>query len=341
LSKRILIIGPAWVGDMVMAQSLFKELKQQDNSIILDVVAPNWSRALLERMPEVRHAHPMPVGHGALQLRQRYRIAQTLKSYQYDQAVVLPNSWKSALIPWLTNIPKRTGYLGECRWGLLNDPRILNKKRYPLMVDRFVALATEKSEKLNTMTASHPRLVVQPALRQEALEKFSLATHPKHPILVLCPGAEFGASKRWPEQYYAKVALAKQKEGWSVWLMGSQNDKIVAAHIQAETNGKCVDLTGKTTLGEAIDLLSLATMVVTNDSGLMHIAAALERPLVAVYGSTDPGFTPPLGMTSKIVRLSMQCSPCFKRECPLKHHACLQQLKPERVLTAMKAVESK
>lgn len=339
MEKRILVVGPAWVGDMVMAQSLFKALKERDGEVLLDVLAPNWSRALLERMPEVQLAHAMPIGHGALHLKQRYNIASMLKTYRYDQAFVLPNSWKSALIPWFAKIPVRTGYFGECRLGLLNDVRLLDKKRLPLMVERFVALATAKGDAITTENSSPairpPRLIVEEASRQQAVEKFSLQSFMTRPILALCPGAEFGASKRWPEQYYAKVALEKQKEGWSVWLFGSQNDRAVAAKIQAGTNDACIDLTGKTNLGEAIDLLSLATIVISNDSGLMHIAAALEKPLVAVYGSTSPGFTPPLGTAAQIVRLSLPCSPCFKRECPLKYHACMQDLHPEMVLNAV------
>lgn len=338
MKKKILIVGPAWVGDMVMAQSLFKTLHEQEDSPILDVLAPNWSRALLDRMPEIRQSHSMPVGHGSLQLKTRYGLAQTLKSYQYDQAIVLPNSWKSALIPWWAKIPKRTGFLGECRWGLLNDARRLDKQTLPLMIDRFVSLAfAEKAfnPKEKKKELPYPRLIVQESLREQAVEKFGLQSQITKPILALCPGAEFGASKRWPESYYAEVALAKQKEGWSVWLFGSQNDSKTAARIQAESGSACIDLTGKTNLGEAIDLMSLATFVVTNDSGLMHVAAALERPLIAVYGSTDPGFTPPLEVAAKIVRLSLPCSPCFKRECPLKHHRCMQDLHPEKVLDLM------
>lgn len=331
-----MIVGPAWVGDMVMAQSLFKTIKAFNSTTIIDVLAPNWSRALLDRMIEVRQAHSMPLGHGVLNLKERYRIAQTLKPYQYDQAIVLPNSWKSALIPWWAKIPTRTGFLGECRWGLLNDVHYLNKEKLPLMIDRFNALADKTlANKHPQPKHPYPHLTVQPDLQTAAIEKFSLQASSQKPILALCPGAEFGPSKRWPEQYYAKVAAKKLKEGWSVWLFGSANDSSVASVIQAETQNQCVDLTGKTSLGEAIDLLSLASLVLTNDSGLMHVAAALEKPLIAVYGSTSPGFTPPLYEKAKIVRLSLPCSPCFKRECPLKHHACMQTLTPEQVLKAM------
>jgi heptosyltransferase-2 len=337
--KNILIVGPAWIGDMVMAQTLFKAIKANDSTTVIDVLAPDWSRPLLERMPEVRQSYAMPIGHGALQLKQRYQIANSLKPFDYSQAIVLPNSWKSALIPWWAKIPKRTGFLGECRFGLLNDYRILNKKSLPRMIDRFVALAYEKNSSIKPVVP-FPQLEINPLSVAQVLEKFAIKRDLSQPILALCPGAEFGASKRWPESYYAAVAKAKIKEGWSVWVFGSKNDMPVAERIQAEADHQCVDFTGKTNLGEAMDLLSLATMVVSNDSGLMHIAAALDRPLIAVYGSTDPGFTPPLGEHSQIVRLSLPCSPCFKRECPLQHHHCMRELLPEKVLNAMDSVRS-
>jgi len=320
-----------------MAQSLFKTLKAQNKDVVIDVLAPDWSRPLLDRMPEVRKAYPMPIGHGVLNLKERHQIGISLRNEAYRQAILLVNSWKSALIPWWAGIPKRTGFLGECRIGLLNDIRILDKKRLPRLIDRFASLAYEKEIPLK-QPVPFPTFKIDPNCVQKAVAKFSVEADLERPILALCPGAEFGSSKRWPESYYAKVALAKQKEGWAVWLFGSKNDKAVAARIQNETQNQCVDFTGKTGLDEAIDLLSLAATVVTNDSGLMHIAAALSKPLVAVYGSTDPGYTPPLGDTSSIVRLSLPCSPCFKRECPLKHHKCMQDLHAEKVLAAMETV---
>lgn len=346
--KQILIVGPAWIGDMIMAQSLFRTLKQLNHEIAIDVLAPDWSRPLLERMQDVRLAHSLPVGHGALQLKRRYKIAKDLKLHNYDQAIVLPNSWKSALIPWFAKIPKRTGWLGEMRWGLLNDVRRLDKKAVPRMVDRFVLLAHPKGITTNCTNDTLPKLEIDSKLVAVALSKFGLdsaipsANMSKNakPILALCPGAEFGSSKRWPEEYYAELANAKLREGWAVWLFGSKNDKTVSQKIQSLTHEGCIELTGKTSLGEAIDLLSTVTAVVSNDSGLMHIAAALDKPLVAVYGSTDPTFTPPLNAKAKITRIStLPCSPCFKRDCPLQHHACMRDLTPKQILETLKALE--
>lgn len=350
--SKILIIGPAWVGDMVMAQTLFMSLKARHPENELHVLAPPWTHPLLARMPEVARAIELPLKHGELGLKTRYRIAQSLKAQNYDESIVLPNSWKSALIPWFTGIPKRTGYKGECRYGLLNDVRILDKKLFPKMIEQFAALAYPKGTAAEMIKEylPFPALAVSSDSLEKTCEKFKLLAsanvfssdsrsspiqNPKHlskPILAICPGAEFGPSKRWPEHHYANVANAKLAEGWEVFLFGSRNDEKVCDKIQSLTNSKCLNFTGRTSLGEAIDLLSLASLVLTNDSGLMHIAAALNKPLVAVYGSTSPAFTPPLHPGARIVRNNLPCSPCFKRECPLKHHRCMEDLKPATVL---------
>lgn len=349
--NKALIVGPAWVGDMVMAQSLFKVLKQQDPNRAVDVLAPDWSRPLLERMPEVRRAIPLSVPHGVLNLKLRYQLAQTLREEDYQEAFVLPNSWKSALIPCWAKIPKRIGYRGEMRFGLLNDLRILDKAALPRMVERFVALAYDKeSDPPKASDTPIPCLRTEEKSVNEALAKFQMEKHaigiekhdtekPMKRILALCPGAEFGASKRWPEQHFAAVANQKLDEGVEVWIFGSKNDMAVSEEIQKNTEHRCVDFTGRTSLGEAIDLLSLSTAVISNDSGLMHIAAALNKPLVAVYGSTDPGFTPPLNHEARIARLNIECSPCFKRVCPLEHNRCMKDLTPDRVLDTLNALE--
>lgn len=333
--RKALIVGPSWVGDMVMAQTLFKVLKANDQDILIDVLAPDWSRPLTARMPEVDDAIVMPVGHGVLDLKKRWQIGRFLRSKQYDEAYVLPNSFKSAIIPFLAGIPKRVGWRGEWRYGLLNTVHILNKARYPLMIERFIALGLAKQAQL-PKPLPLPSLVHDQNNLEQAKLKFSLNTN--QPILVLCPGAEFGPSKRWPEYYFADVAKVYLEKGWQVWLFGSAKDASVTADIQESTQHRCIDLAGKTSLADAIDLMSLADLVVSNDSGLMHIGAALGRPLIAIYGSTDPGFTPPLGEKIEIVRTKEACSPCFKRICPLNHHACMQGLKPIQVLAACEIV---
>ncbi len=337
---KVFVVGPSWVGDMVMAQSLFKELRRLYPDAVIDVLAPAWSRPILEAMPEVRRPIDMPVGHGKLMFKARKVLAKQLVPEKYDWAIVLPNSLKSALIPWLAKIPRRTGWRGEMRYGLLNDIRKLDKQALPLMVERFVALAQPKGQ-------PHLDNIVYPSLELKAEEvaevksRFGIDT--TLPILGLCPGAEFGAAKQWSAEHYAVVAQDHLNRGGQVWLFGSENDQVVCREIifglsAAKTN--VCDFSGQTSLQEAVVLISLVSQVVSNDSGLMHVAAALGRPLVAVYGSTSPDFTPPLSRQVQLVQLGIDCSPCFERTCPYGHYKCLRDLKPDRVIQALASLES-
>jgi heptosyltransferase-2 len=326
----ILVIGPSWVGDMMMAQSLFKALRLRQPVPRIHVLAPAWTRPLLERMPEVEHSIDMPLGHGRLALRQRRRLGRSLREAGYTQAIVLPNSWKSALTPFWARIPVRTGWRGEMRYGLLNDVRKLDKKQLPTTVQRFVALGASDAEHIPT-----PKLDIKAFSVQKALQQLGLRKSARRRVLALCPGAEFGDSKRWPAAYYGKLAKLWTARGWDVWLFGSANDRVVCADVNGFSGGQCSDLSGRTSLAQAVDLLSLADLVVTNDSGLMHVAAALGHPLVALFGSTDPQHTPPLSQRAKSISLHLPCSPCFARDCPLGHSHCMMRLPLQRVTAAM------
>lgn len=342
--KRVLIIGPSWVGDMVMAQSLFRQLRTQSPVVEIDVLAPDWSRPLLERMPEVTRALDLPFGHGELSLGKRYALGKKLRKQAYDQAIVLPNSFKSALVPVFAGIKLRTGWRGEMRGGLLNDCRRLDKRALPMMVQRFLALALPATARLPT-DLPHPIPVpgLQVDFETAAQTRLEFGTAADIRMLALCPGAEFGHSKQWPAEHYAEVAIACLSDGWQVCLFGSANDHEVAKQIvQLLPEGQksaCHNLVGKTSLGQAIDLLSTATAVVSNDSGLMHIAAALHRPLVAVFGSTSPEFTPPLSDRVELLHTNISCRPCFKRQCPYGHKRCLTELLPEQVMSALKHLQ--
>lgn len=331
----ILIVGPSWVGDMVMAQTLFTCLRQQHPDCQIDVLAPDWSRPLLERMPEVRAALSLPMGHGVLDLSGRKQLGRQLKG-QYDQAILLPNSLKSALVPFFAGIPVRTGWRGEMRYGLLTDLRKLDEQKYPLMIERFMALAYPAGHELQ-QPYPRPQLQIDTASRALALEKYGLELD--RPVLALCPGAEFGESKRWPTEHYAAVADQKIRQGWQVWLFGSAKDHGVGEEIRERLipglREESCNLAGQTSLAEAIDLMSYASAVVSNDSGLMHVAAALDRPLVAVYGSTSPGFTPPLASSVETLRLGLDCSPCFERTCRFGHYNCLRDLSPNGAIAAL------
>lgn len=333
MSRKILIIGPSWVGDTVMAQSLFRLIKQRDPACTLDVLAPAWTFSLLSCMPEINKAIPVPFTHGELKLSERYRLGKKLRAEKYDQAIVLPNSLKSALIPWFAKIPQRTGWRGEFRHGLLNDIRHLDKKRYSLMIEQYLALGLPKDEALPA-SYPYPEFNVSEASQVQTLAKHKPIWRGRK-VLGIAAGAEFGPSKRWLEEYYAEVANKKLAEGWDIWLFGSPKDRPVTEKIMALTDNRCENIAGRCELSETIALLSLTSGLITNDSGLMHIAAALKKPLVAIYGSTSPAFTPPLGKDAQILKLSLSCQPCFERNCPLNHHRCMRDLTPDLVLKAI------
>ncbi len=325
---KILIIAPSWVGDTMLMQPMLVRLQQLHPGCHIDVLAAPWIAALLHAMPEVHKAIINPFPHGALLLRARYQFGKKLRSAHYDQAIVLPNSFKSALVPYFARIPLRTGFIGEARFGLLNDARKLNKSHFPLMVKRFAQLAEDKQGNIPRPLAN-PKLEVSATQRDATLQKFSLTLD--KPVAVFCPGAEYGPAKRWPVTYFAEIAQRLQQHGYAIWLIGSAKDKEVSDKIIALGNPQCRNLCGETDLNDAIALLSCAQLVISNDSGLMHLAAALDRPLLALFGSSSPQFTPPLSAQAQVVKIDIACSPCFKRECPLGHFNCMMKLTPDLV----------
>ena len=334
VSEKILVLGPAWVGDMVLAHSLFTTLKQQNPNCQIDVAAPAWTLPLLERMPEVKNAIALPFKHGKLAFWERIRFGKSLRGSNYTQAIILTNSLKSAILPVAANIPRRTSFLGEMRYGLINDIRPLDKKKLPRTVDRFVTLGFPAKTKLPT-TLPYPKLI---ANRENALATLAKIGHAKQStkVLGLCPGAEYGEAKRWPIEYYAEAAKAALAKSWEVWIFGSEKDMPYTKQINQLAGNHCLDLGGKTKLGEAIDLMALCDTVISNDSGLMHVAAALDKNLIAIFGSSTPYHTPPMSDKSHIEYLALPCSPCFERTCPLKgaseHMQCLKKITPESVI---------
>ena len=327
--QKILVIAPSWIGDTILMQPMLMRLEQRHPGVQIDVLAPPWTAALLRQMPEVHGGIINPFPHGALKLVARYRLGKHLRNTHYDQAIVLPNSFKSALAPFFADIPLRTGFVGEMRYGLLNDARKLNIQELPLMVERFAQLA-EEPETAIQRPLPQPRLQTSEEQRQRILNKLGLTT--TQPVAIFCPGAEYGPSKRWPIPYFAELAQHLRDKGYSVWLVGSAKDKEIGEKIIALGNEACRNLCGATDIAEAIALLSCADLVVSNDSGLMHIAAALDRPMLALYGSSSPQFTPPLSDQAHVLKLDLPCSPCFKRVCPHGHFNCMMQLTPQQVM---------
>ena len=332
-NMKALIVAPAWIGDAVMAQVLFMRLHERTPGLQLDALAPAWVAPVLRRMPEISEVIDNPFAHGELSLRARYRLARQIAAAGYARAYVLPNSLKSALIPFLAGIPQRVGFTGEARYGLLNRRHTLDEAALPQMAERFAQLAEPPGTPL-PRPLPLPRLTSSAEQQESTLAALGIAAAPN--VAVFCPGAEYGPAKRWPARHFATLADALSRQGYAIWLLGSGKDRAVGDEIMslAKSPEALRNLCGTTSLTQAIDLIGASDFVVCNDSGLMHVAAALARPLIAVYGSSSPGFTPPLSKRAQIISLNLDCSPCFKRECPLGHLNCLNQLDPQRVLAA-------
>ena len=308
---------------MVMVQSLFMALKQRSQENIIDVVAPAWSAPVLARMVEVRKTIQVDLAHGELGLLKRLRMGSALRG-RYDQCIILPRSFKSALIPYFAGIPRRTAYRGEMRFGVVNDMRMLNRDMAYRAVERYVGLGLERSQSEQIPEICYPKLQVHEDKRSKAAAR--LGVDESKPGIALMPGAEFGPSKRWPARYFGELAMLFRKQGFEVYIFGSSNDRAIGQEVVSASGGIAKNLCGQTSLEEVIDLLSLVKVAVTNDSGLMHIAAAVGRPVVAMYGSITPEYTPPLTDSAVIHYLDLDCSPCWKKQCPYGHYNCLRNL---------------
>lgn len=334
---RILVVAPSWIGDALLAQPLLRRLHEKLGHVRIDALAPPWCGPLLERMPEIEEVIASPFAHGELKLRERWKLGRELSARRYDQAIVLPNSFKSALIPFFADIPLRAGYAGEFRYGLLNLVHKLDAAKLPLMAERYVQLAEKPGAKLPRPL---PRVRLQFDPVNTARTTARLGLDRSRPVAVFCPGAEYGPAKRWPVRHFAVLARELAARGYAVWLIGSGKDTALGEEIRAQSENACANLCGQTDLAAAVDLISCAKLVVSNDSGLMHVAAALGKPLVALYGSSSPEHTPPLSLSAqpesaRIARIQIECSPCFARNCPLGHFKCMNDLAPARVLAEL------
>ncbi|AWN14698.1 lipopolysaccharide heptosyltransferase II [Salinisphaera sp. LB1] len=329
--ERILVVGPAWIGDMVMAQSLFMALRARLPAATIDVLAPAATARLVARMPEVDDAVIMNVTHGKFAWSRRRTAARELRERGYDQAIVPQRSAKAALVPWLAGIARRTGYRGELRPGLINDLRTLDKTRYPLKAQHYALLGTAaEGDALGPM--HWPRLSVD-AARQNALIA-ALGLDLDRPVVGFAPGAAYGGAKAWPTRHYAALAARLDAAGQSCWIFGSAADREVAAAIAAAAPKHGVNLAERTTLVDIVDLAARTTQFVGNDTGVMHLASAAAPRVIGLYGSTDPDYAPPLAPTSQRLWRGMDCSPCRRRQCPLGHHACMEDLPVRDVFTA-------
>jgi heptosyltransferase-2 len=338
----VLIVCPAWVGDMVMVESLVAALHRENPLMEIDLLAPSWTAPLGERMNGVSATRYADFVHGRFDLWKRIKIGRELSRARYDLAIILANTLKSAVAPVAAGIPTRRGYVGEMRYGLVNDIRRLDKERLPRTIDRFVALGNEDNG--GAPEVSWPRLGVDAENRILTVRNLGLSGETR-PVIALCPGAEYGPAKQWPASHFAELARRMIDLDFAVWIFGSAKDGAFADEIAdlgstANPARAPVNLCGKTSLLQAVDLLSLSAAVVTNDSGLMHVAAALQRPIVALYGSTTPAMTPPLAADVRILQRNLSCRPCFERVCPLNHLNCLRTITPDEAAEAVLEVMS-
>ena len=319
-----------------MAQSLFILLKQRNPDAVIDVLAPAWSEPMLARMEQVRRTVVMPVGHGELRLSERFRVGRELRSAGYDRAIVMPRSMKSALAPYFAGIPSRTGFRGEMRYGLLTDVRKRDRKTLDQTIKRFLTLGLPPGAPIPDPPT--PSLIVNERNRSVWAERFDLDC--SGAAVALMPGAAYGPAKCWPIEYFVQLAVELSSAGSQVWVLGSEGDRDVGEEIRIKAGKGTVNLCGQTRLEDTVDILSAAGIAVTNDSGLMHVAAAADTHVLAIYGSSSPAFTPPLTQRQTIFYLDLECSPCFRRECPLGHLNCLRHITPEMVFAGVRQVLS-
>ena len=333
---KFLIVGPSWVGDAVMAQTLYKLIKASNKDSTIEVLSPNWSIPILERMEEVSKSIISPFKHGELKINARFNFGKQLRKRDYERAIIMTHSLKSSLIPFFANIPVRTGWLGEMRFGLINDLRSKEKSHYPLMIEQFAKLSINPNEDLKK-PLPYPSLKIDSYHLKEQL--LNLGIDSEKPSIAICPGAEFGPAKKWPSNYYADVCNEYLSNSWNVLVFGSQNDQITGNRIQEgideELSNNFFNLIGKTSLIDVVDLLSHCKKVVTNDSGLMHIAAAVNTPLVAIYGPSSPKFTPPLLHNHVVLRKFQGFDKIREGSEEHGYHESLIAIKPSEVLESL------
>ena len=312
-----------------MAQPLLQSLKERYPDSPIDVLAPAWVAPVWRAVAEVDTVIETSFRHGALQLGERRKAAKLLQQRGYTSAYILPNTLKFALIPWLANIPKRIGYKGEMRYGLINVMHHDDRLKPRPMTSFYAALAQEPVIGAGPV-AREPVLSISDEQKQHSLESLGLSRDTA--TVGLAPGAEFGPAKRWPTSHFSELARQIQqfRPDIQILLLGSAKDRPVCDEIVAAAPG-VLNLAGSTSLGDAIGILASTEALVTNDSGLMHIACALRRPVVALYGPTNPDHTPPLSALAKVLWLHLDCAPCQQRICPLGHQNCMQGISAKMV----------
>jgi heptosyltransferase-2 len=340
-SKKYLIISPSWLGDLIMAQSLFITLKQQEPDCQIDIYAPQYTFPILDRMPQLTNKIVNPFMHGSFNLKERFAEGKKLRNYHYDCVIVLPNSFKSALIGLFAKIPLRRGFKGESRYFVINDMRS-NKHDFPKMVERYVSLAysTSKVKTAKDLPIfNYPSLETKP-LSKELISRLRLDISRK--ILILGCGANYGPTKLWPTEFFAQVSSWWISKGGSVVALGSKKDAETASRIQKDVDKSYqsyfFNIAGQTSLVEALDIIGQAKCAVCNDSGLMHTVAAADKPQICIFASTSTQYTPPLSNKAICLESTVKCHPCFKKTCRYNTYECLKQIRPEQVIEKLETI---
>ena len=325
-SKKILIVAPSWIGDLIITQSFLKYLKNLYPDSVIDLVSRKGFISLLKLMPEIDNIYEIDIKHGKLDLIKRYKFSQVVKENNYTESFVLTNSFKSALIPWFANIPTRVGFLGEGRFFLLNKI-CKQKKENQIMINKFLDLVNGQYN-----IDIKPKLKLDKIKLNSVIKKFFIKNNSKN--IILCPDAEYGSAKRWPEKKWVDLSIDLQKKERNIYILGKNNKLRTYFDKNILNASNIVSLIGQTSLEEAIYLLAACDLVITNDSGLMHVATAADTRTIVIYGSSSPQYTPPLTNDEKykIVYKNLSCSPCFKRRCPLNHLNCLTKISVKEIL---------
>jgi heptosyltransferase II len=329
--RPILIVPYMWIGDFVRCHSVVKLLKARFPARPVDVLATTLCAPLADYMPGLRQAIVVDLPRGRLSFAAQRALAARLKREDYGSALIMPRTWKSALAPFLAGIPQRIGWLGEWRFGLINDLRY-GERKLARMVDRCAALALPARD---TPPADWPL----PELRVPAAEIAGWREHngltADGAIVALAPGA-VGPSKRWPAAAYADLARRLVAEGAAIWVLGGPAEAPLA-RIIADVGPQVHDLTGSD-LRNAIIALAGADAAVSNDSGLLHVAAALGTPSIGIFGPTSPWHWAPLNPLAATIETTTElpCQPCHKPTCRLLHHRCMRDIATEQVLVAVR-----
>ena len=328
-TQKLLIIPQNWLGDIVMSQTLLKKIKSDNPKTSIDILVNSSLKNLVERMPEINKVIILDCNHRELGLFKRLRLAKEIKKSSYDRSIVLSRSLKSSLIPYFAKIPIRTGELGELRYLLINDLKEFSKESRRKTASRYISMYSDNNEKLSENY--YPSLDSNSENIKNLSEKYDLKKDKK--VIIFAPGAAFGPSKMWPVNKFRELGK-KLNNDFKILILGSNNEKSIGNAIV--TNKNMVNLCGKTSIADAVDLMHISKFCVSNDSGLMHLAAATNTKSISIYGSTSPDFTPPLTKNKDIHYKGMSCSPCFEKKCKYGHYNCLVDIHSDDVFKSFK-----